>query len=215
MQRIFEKRLNELLGRKTVTDFAKELDISRPTISGYLNGARIPDSAIVKQICEKCNCSADWLLGLSDVKTPSADVRAVAECTGLSEEAVNGLLSVTDKEFLSRLFESRLFVDEVLFASAEYVRMLSADIDYTFGSSEDFRACAALLGQHGFTISDPTAQADAIFSEEVVSGMRSVLLEIILTHSKQGVRNLPVALRGAGSALTAALAAVRRLRGEP
>ena len=35
-------------------------------------------------------CSADWLLGFTDVRTPNIEVRQICEKTGLSEAAVDG-----------------------------------------------------------------------------------------------------------------------------
>ena len=40
------------------------------------------------KISEKCNVSADWIVGLSDIKTPNTSVQGACQCTGLSEEAV-------------------------------------------------------------------------------------------------------------------------------
>ena len=58
---------------------------------------------MVKQFCERCNVSADWLLGLSDVKKPTADLRAVSEYTKLSEKAINGLKELSDRNTISVL----------------------------------------------------------------------------------------------------------------
>lgn len=85
---VLRKNLNELLGTMSTTDFAKKVGLSRQTMGFYLNGDRIPDSATLLQICQKCNVSADWLLGLSD--DPSPDPCAV-DSLGLSVENVNYL----------------------------------------------------------------------------------------------------------------------------
>ena len=65
---IFVERLRELQGEKTNTEFAAHLGISRQTVGFYLNGDRIPDALVLRQIAERCSVSADWLLGLSDIK---------------------------------------------------------------------------------------------------------------------------------------------------
>jgi len=89
----FRERLNQLLTNsgKTIVAFAEFLGTSRQSLGYYLNGERIPDAVMVKQICERCNVSADWLLGLSDTKKPDADLRTACEYTGLSEAAVDNL----------------------------------------------------------------------------------------------------------------------------
>lgn len=90
---IFRKRLNELLGDMTTTEFAEKVGLSRQTMGFYLNGDRIPDSATLIQICEACNVSADYLLGLSDVSSPDIQIQEIVKATGLSEKNVNFLIN--------------------------------------------------------------------------------------------------------------------------
>ena len=66
---VFARRFSELRGGQSQEEFAKFLGISRPTVSYYENGTRVPDALILRQIAEKCNVSADWLIGLSNFKT--------------------------------------------------------------------------------------------------------------------------------------------------
>lgn len=84
----FSKRFNQLRGDKTQEEFAKFLGISRPTVGFYENGDRLPDCLVLRNISEKCDVSADWLLGLSDVKTPEANIQAICHKTGLSENCI-------------------------------------------------------------------------------------------------------------------------------
>lgn len=70
-------------------EFAQKLGLSRPTVGFYENGVRLPDAACLKQIAQVYHVSVDWLLGLSDVQTPDVKLHAVAEYTGLSEEAAS------------------------------------------------------------------------------------------------------------------------------
>ena len=85
---VFKERLFELMGDRTITDFAQSVGLTRQTLGFYLNGDRIPDAKTLKQICEKCNVSSDYLLGLSEVKSPDATVQGICEYTGLSEQAI-------------------------------------------------------------------------------------------------------------------------------
>lgn len=85
----FAERFFQLRGsHRTQAEFADFLGIARPTVGFYENGDRLPDAAVLKKICERCNCSCDWLLGLSDCKTTDLSVRAVCTQTGLSEKAI-------------------------------------------------------------------------------------------------------------------------------
>ena len=88
--KVFQERFELLRKERDLsnTDFAKFLEMSRQTVGFYLNGDRIPDALTLIKISEKCNVSADWIVGLSDIKTPNTSVQGACQCTGLSEEAV-------------------------------------------------------------------------------------------------------------------------------
>ena len=90
---IFKERLNELFveSGKSIPAFAEQMGVSRQAMGFYLNGDRKPDVPILFKICEACNVSADYLLGRSDVKSPSADLKNSMLFTGLSEAAVTSL----------------------------------------------------------------------------------------------------------------------------
>lgn len=46
----------------------------------------------VNAYCNFFDCSADFLFGYTDIRTPDVEVRKICEITGLSEEAVNCLI---------------------------------------------------------------------------------------------------------------------------
>ena len=85
---VFTERLTLLRGDMTQTQFADMLGLSRPTVSLYESGKRIPDAVTLKIIAEKCNVSADYLLGLREDPTTDRDVQFIADYTGLAAEAV-------------------------------------------------------------------------------------------------------------------------------
>ncbi len=87
----FRARLRELQGDRSNVEFAAFLGMSRQTIGFYLNGDRIPDILALRQIAERCNVSADWLLGLSDVKDPDGTLQQVCRYTGLNAQSVQFL----------------------------------------------------------------------------------------------------------------------------
>ena len=74
---IFKERFRELQGEMSNTEFADFLGMSRQTVGFYLNGNRVPDIIGLEQISSKCNVSADWLLGLSAVKSLDTDCKSV------------------------------------------------------------------------------------------------------------------------------------------
>ena len=93
---IFAERFNQLRGESSIIEFAELLGMSRQTVGFYLNGTRIPDALTLRQISEKCSVSADWLLGLSDVREQDAEIRQICNYTGLSEAAVLRLHEYTE-----------------------------------------------------------------------------------------------------------------------
>lgn len=83
------RRLKKVLMESglTIEDFSKLCKVSRSAMKNYLDG-RLPQSDQLISICRACDVSADWLLGLSDVSNPSAELKGVCEYTGLTETAV-------------------------------------------------------------------------------------------------------------------------------
>lgn len=85
---IFAERFAQLRREMTQAEFAEFLGISRPTVGFYENGVRLPDALLLCQIAEKCNVSADWLLGTTDVKSRNINLQYLCDYTGLSENAL-------------------------------------------------------------------------------------------------------------------------------
>ena len=64
------KRLKQLRNEKnlTQTNIAKDFGIALRTYQYYERGQRKPDSEAIIKMCEYFQVSADYLLGLSDIK---------------------------------------------------------------------------------------------------------------------------------------------------
>lgn len=78
------------------SDFGKEIGVSGTTISQYESDLRFPDQTILVSICKLLNVSSDFLLGLSDVKSPPLQTgRMVITCELLSEEQLETLRILT------------------------------------------------------------------------------------------------------------------------
>lgn len=88
---IFTERFRELKGKRNDTEFAEFLGISRQTVGFFGNGNRLPDALTLVKISQKCEVSADWLLGLSHVKSRDSDLQQTCNYIGLSEGAVEFL----------------------------------------------------------------------------------------------------------------------------
>ena len=88
---LFRERFLQLKGERTTVEFAQILGMSRATVGFYESGQRIPDALGIEKICKTCGVSADWLLGISTVKTSDTTTQAICQATGLSEKAVEHL----------------------------------------------------------------------------------------------------------------------------
>ncbi len=88
---IFSERLKELRGKKTLQEVADSIGITRVAMGYYEKGERKPDIEILYKIVDFYKVSADYLIGITDVKTPDIETKAIANSIGLSEDAVNVL----------------------------------------------------------------------------------------------------------------------------
>lgn len=72
-------------------DLAKELKVTDNTVSYWCSGMRTPNTEQIIQIAKFLKVSTDYLLGLSNVATTDAELKAVCEYTGLTEDAAKNL----------------------------------------------------------------------------------------------------------------------------
>lgn len=91
---VFTERFLLLRGDMTQAQLEEKLGISRTTISLYEGGKRVPGALELKKIAEKCNVSADYLLGLREDPTTDRDVQFVSDYTGLSGDAIEKIHSL-------------------------------------------------------------------------------------------------------------------------
>lgn len=87
-------------------DLANLINTNRSTLANYESGNRNPDNEILYNLSKTLNVSADYLLGISNVKELDTSIKAVRKCTKLSEEAVNSILGISlscDHKYLEAL----------------------------------------------------------------------------------------------------------------
>lgn len=89
-RQLFAKRFKELREEKKINqkECAEQLGISRGSISFYENGERLPDIESIYAMSNFFDVSADYLIGLSNIKSPNFDIQFVCKFTGLSEAAL-------------------------------------------------------------------------------------------------------------------------------
>lgn len=88
---IFSERLKELRGKKTLQEVSDAIGITRVAMGYYEKGERKPDIEMLYRIADFYKVSADYLIGITDVKTTNIETKAIAKNIGLSENAINVL----------------------------------------------------------------------------------------------------------------------------
>ena len=158
----FPTRLRELRKEKGVSQqqCSEELGISKSAIGYWETGDTLPDAKSVAQMAEYYGVSADYLLGLSDVKSPDVDIRKICEFTGLTELAAkflimnNGLAQESEMGLLDdKTMEKRRLLDAVN-ALVGYQPFLLADIaEYLYFRFDHFETDSRIRIDTGKTIS--------------------------------------------------------------
>ena len=116
----FSERLRELRGEKTLQEVADGIGITRVAMGYYEKGERKPDIEILFRIAGYYNVSADYLTGLSDVKTPDIDIKSISDKTGLAEDSINKIIK-DGSDFLNFLISTdeytrmAVFFDDLAF----------------------------------------------------------------------------------------------------
>lgn len=90
------ERLKELIDTKTREEIAKALGCDTSLITKHYNGNREVTVDYVVKYAQYFNVTTDYLLGLTDAKTPvdtydNKIIRSMCDYTGLSEEAIEEL----------------------------------------------------------------------------------------------------------------------------
>lgn len=101
---LFPTQLRNLRKEKGVSqdELSKILGVSKSTVGLWETGDTLPDARSLHDLAVYYEVSADYLLGLSDIKSYNAHPRIACELTGLSEEAFNRIWSITSHSSKSR-----------------------------------------------------------------------------------------------------------------
>lgn len=77
--------------KQTIKEVSDATRIPQSTLSEIENDKREPGAGIIRKLAEHYGVSADFLLGLSDIRTADITAQSVIEYTGLSEDNVKTL----------------------------------------------------------------------------------------------------------------------------
>jgi transcriptional regulator with XRE-family HTH domain len=87
------KRIVELREERgeTQQELADAIGITRQSLSRYEIAARTINVDVLGELAKHFNVSADYLLGLTDVRSTEQDMKIACEVTGLSEKAIQNI----------------------------------------------------------------------------------------------------------------------------
>lgn len=127
----------------TQNQIAKEIGVTRQSISQYCDGSTVPNADKLLKLAQYFNVSADYLLGLTEAKTNNKDVQFICDYTGLNESVI---ASLADRELpnyiaqmlnlLSQSFESEYLCKSIInFLNTENLEIRGTDF-FDFGNMD-------------------------------------------------------------------------------
>lgn len=101
LARIFTERFNNEFEKLGISqaNFSNDIGELDTTISKYRKGITLPRLDMLVKIAKKLNCSTDYLLGLTELKSTNEDYKIIHESTGLSDEAINYLRKMKQEQY--------------------------------------------------------------------------------------------------------------------
>ena len=94
----FPSRLREVMEKNGATqqEVANVICRKRQSVGNYMDGSAGPDWKTLVTLAKYFNVSADWLLGLSEVKSQDISTKQMCEKTGFSENAILAMIAQKD-----------------------------------------------------------------------------------------------------------------------
>lgn len=91
----FPTRLRQLIedSGQTQDAIAKQIEVNRQSIGQWKDGITAPDVYTLAKIANHFKVSADFLLGFTEAKSNDTDIKLVHEKIGLSDKAIENLIS--------------------------------------------------------------------------------------------------------------------------
>ncbi len=154
---MFDNRLKQLREERNLSmrQVAIELNLAYTTYVGYENNDREPNSKVLINISKFFDVDVDYLLGISPCKKHANDF--VVEDLGLSENSINIIKSLKDKELLdtlSTMIEQPNFIS--LLSDFKRYRQDCKDKVTTEKSFKSFYNNLSQYGKDFYTVENPT-----------------------------------------------------------
>lgn len=190
----FPTRLREVMEARgeNQTTLAKKaaaelgVAINRQSISQYMLGQSKPDTDRLTAFCKILDCSADYLLGLTEVQSISPKLRSMATYTGLTESALKYLHELVKVRsmpgckndgrlaLISALLSGK--TGDPLFALLDrYIWLQGMERDQQYPGSSEYTYHLDELQEHGYTISTPAEQAQLLLDGRIRDLAHSIL----------------------------------------
>ena len=87
---VFAKRLRHIMDatRTTQETLAKQIGLTRQTISQYMDGSVLPNAEKLHKMCVYFNIPSDYLLGHTDSQSTDITEQLIQDKTGLSKKSI-------------------------------------------------------------------------------------------------------------------------------
>ena len=108
-------RLGTLVNKKNIAEFSKALGVTQDAVRQWQAGYTMPKVDRLGEIADFFGVSLDFLLGKTETPSPNIEMQAIANYTGLSEQAIN-ILHTLPKEQLDII--SQMIASRTLFLQA-------------------------------------------------------------------------------------------------
>ena len=168
----------------TQKQFAEKLGVSRSTICLYEAGTSMPDAEFMHNLAQIAPFNAEYLLGLSDVKTHQMDIRDICRQTRLSEAAVRQLerYGKSCQPYLNRMLEA----GNVYMLATDLIRLRESYRSWTLESEQahDERQ-QAVQKQFGQEYELLSPQDKLTMQEYNLDGEWNDLLRVLKKEAKQ------------------------------
>lgn len=99
--------------KETQQQLADAIGITRQSLSRYETNERTPNIDLIYSVSKHYNVSADYLLGLSEVKSLDNSIKIAKKTTGLTEDAIKTLQYMCEHEPLFMTVFCKLLEDEI------------------------------------------------------------------------------------------------------
>lgn len=137
---------------ETQAELASSIGITRQSLSRYEMNERTPNIDLIYSIAKHYDVSADYLLGLSDVKNVDIDFQTICKITGLTEKSLNIILEIkaspkwlTDKKRACYKNQTLLDTFNAIIEAINYLPSTLLELNrltnlsYTFKGEEEFK----------------------------------------------------------------------------